>query len=151
MADRWHLLLNLKQVLERWLGGIHARLRRLPASSEDRSLLQRERSFRRTQAQEATSLDSRARRLATYEEVKRLYKTGKKLLAIARELGLNVKTVRKYAYAETFPERSKKLGSAPSIHTLSIWRRVILKGVKTPLSYGGKSSSRASPTRSGRC
>ena len=30
VADRWHLLANVRQVLERWLAGAHARLRRLP-------------------------------------------------------------------------------------------------------------------------
>jgi transposase len=30
VADRWHLLANVRQVLERWLAGAHVRLRRLP-------------------------------------------------------------------------------------------------------------------------
>lgn len=50
----------------------------------------------------------RARRLTNYEAVKRRYNSGSKLLTIARELGLDVKTVRKYAYAETFPECSRR-------------------------------------------
>jgi transposase len=108
VADRWHLLLNLKQVLERWLGRVHARLRRLPAIGEGYTLPSREHSFYRSRAAEAASLDSRARRLARYEEVKRLYESGKGLLTIARETGLDRKTVRKYAYADSFPERSRK-------------------------------------------
>ena len=107
VADRWHLLHNLRQMLERWLGSVHARLRRLPPVSGDISP-QRERSFRRTQAEEAARSNSRARRLANYEAVKRRYASGGKLLTIARDLALDVKTVRKYAYAETFPERSRR-------------------------------------------
>ena len=30
VADRWHLLANMRQALERWLHTVHARLRRLP-------------------------------------------------------------------------------------------------------------------------
>jgi transposase len=30
VADRWHLLLNARQMVERWLTGTHARLRALP-------------------------------------------------------------------------------------------------------------------------
>lgn len=111
VADRWHLLHNLRQMLERWLGSVHARLRRLPPMSGDPSP-QRERSFRRTQAEEAARSNSRAQRLANYEAVKRCHESGGKLLTIARELGLDVKTVRKYAYAETFPERSRRLWSS---------------------------------------
>lgn len=108
VADRWHLLHNLRQMLERWLGSIHARLRRLTPIGYVASSW-RERSFRRTQPEEAARTDSRARRLANYEEVRRRYDSGGKLLTIARDLGLDVKTVRKYAYAETFPERSRRL------------------------------------------
>jgi transposase len=36
VADRWHLLLNLRQAVERWLARVHGRLRRLPSlASED--------------------------------------------------------------------------------------------------------------------
>ena len=31
-ADRWHVLVNLRQAVERWLAGAQARLRRLPPS-----------------------------------------------------------------------------------------------------------------------
>ena len=30
VADRWHLLANMRQAVERWLGGAHVRLRQLP-------------------------------------------------------------------------------------------------------------------------
>jgi transposase len=143
VADRWHLLLNLKQVLERWFGRVHARLRRLPALIKGYTPPTREGPFYRSRPAEAASLDSRARRLARYEEVKRLYGSGKGLLTIARETGLDRKTVRKYAYAESFPERSRKawfsaidpyLGYLEARHAegcedaTQLWREIRLQG-----------------------
>jgi hypothetical protein len=31
VADRWHLLLNTRQMVERWLARVHPRLKQLPA------------------------------------------------------------------------------------------------------------------------
>jgi transposase len=45
--------------------------------------------------------------------VKHHYNEGKSLSAISRELAMDIKTVRKYAYAATFPERVREPG--PSI------------------------------------
>ncbi|ACL57938.1 transposase IS204/IS1001/IS1096/IS1165 family protein [Methylobacterium nodulans ORS 2060] len=108
VADRWHLLLNLRQVLERWLGRVHGRLRQLPplASGDGRQPGERPRAYRRSAAEIAVSLDSRARRLAAYEDVRRRHLAGETLLAIGRATGLARATVRKYAQAESFPERA---------------------------------------------
>jgi transposase len=106
VADRWHLLANVRQALERWLAGAHARLRRLspgpgtPAGARPGS---RTGPFRRTRAEVAARDGRRARRVALHEEVRRRHAAGEKLLAIARATGLAVGTVRKYAYAESFP------------------------------------------------
>lgn len=88
-------MLNLKQVLERWLGRVHTRLRRLPRLSEGYTPPSRQGSFYRSRAAEAASLDSRTRRLARYEVVKKLYEAGRSLSAIARGTSLNRKTVCK--------------------------------------------------------
>lgn len=117
VADRWHLLLNARQMAERWLAGVHGRLRQLPPIStlapSDLSGTEgiavrdlRDGAFRRTHAEVVVSADSRTRRLAVYEEVRRRYRRGEPLLHVSRELGLARATVRKYAYAETFPERA---------------------------------------------
>jgi transposase len=34
VADRWHLLHNLQEMLERWLATVYATLRRLPVARE---------------------------------------------------------------------------------------------------------------------
>jgi hypothetical protein len=47
----------------------------------------------------------RERRLARYQKVKQLYQRGLTLSALATQTSLDCKTVRKYAYADEFPER----------------------------------------------
>jgi transposase len=106
VADRWHLLANVRQALERWLAGVHARLSRLPprpGTPADARPGARAEPFRRSRAEAAARDGRRARRVALYEEVRRRYAAGEKLLAIGRATGLAVGTVRKYAYAESFP------------------------------------------------
>ncbi|SFH15540.1 Transposase [Methylobacterium gossipiicola] len=110
VADRWHLLLNLRQALERWLTRVHGRLRCLPSLpiGDGRRPGQRLCTYRRSEAEIAVSRDSRARRLVAYEDVRRRSQAGETLLAIARATGLARGTVRKYAQAESFPERAAR-------------------------------------------
>lgn len=116
VADRWHLLLNIRQMLERYLPGVYERLKQLPGASAadlERATSRRTRAYRRTGAEAVASRESRKRRLARFGEVKRLYAAGKNLSVISRELALDIKTVRTYAYADAFPERTRQPG--PSI------------------------------------
>jgi transposase len=108
VADRWHLLLNMRQAVERWLARTHARLRHLPVplAGDGRQPGQRLHAYRRSDAERAASADSRARRLAAYEEVRRRHLTGETLQSIGHATGLARGTVRKYAYADSFPERA---------------------------------------------
>jgi len=110
VADRWHLLANLRQAVERWLAGAHGRLRRLPATSCDGDLVPAGRAgpFPRSAADEQVRADSRARRLALYDEVQRRQAAGEPLLSIARAMNLARGTVRSYAYASSFPERATR-------------------------------------------
>lgn len=116
VADRWHLLLNIRQMLERYLPGVYERLRGLPSASvadSESVSSRRTRAYRRTGAEAVASRESRKRRLARFKAVKRLYTGGNNLSVISRELALDIKTVRTYAYADTFPERTRQPG--PSI------------------------------------
>jgi len=108
VADRWHLLSNVRDMLERWLARAHARLRTLPAppGGDGRQVGQRTRAYRRSATDQAASADSRTRWLAAYEDVRRRHLAGEALLAIGRATGLARATVRKYAYADGFPERA---------------------------------------------
>lgn len=108
VADRWHLLSNAQQTLERWLAGVHGRLRGLaPAGSR---LLEpagrRAVAFPRSGGERAAGAASRARWCAVFEEVRRRRAAGQGLRAIARTMALARSTVRRFAHAHGFPSRA---------------------------------------------
>jgi transposase len=106
VADRWHLLHNVRQMLQRWLQGLHAQLRRLPMAPRAETVPTRTQAYPRTAAERAAGAESRARWRAVYEEVRRRCGQGASLLAISRAMGLARSTVRKFADAVDFPERT---------------------------------------------
>src|SRR5690606_27275842 len=71
-------------------------------------------SFPRTRSEVSAREESRARRRATYKQVRRLRRAGQPLLAISRTLHLARGNVRQYASASTFPERAVRV-PGPSI------------------------------------
>ena len=121
VADRWHLLKNLGEALERLLQRHH------PALTETaRTLTERARAAA-LQAIEAwsspvlSSLDAEVppptrtqqdqqppadRRLARYEAVVDLHRQGLGVRAIARQLHIGRRVVRQYLAAPSFPERA---------------------------------------------
>jgi transposase len=106
VADRWHVLVNMRQAVERWLAGAHARLRRLPPGPSTPAAAQpgrRTKPFARTRAERAARIGRRERWVALYEEVRRRHAAGEALQAMSRAMSLAVGTVRKYAAAESFP------------------------------------------------
>jgi transposase len=110
VADRWHLLANMRQVVERWFTSVHGRLRRLPGVQDPVGVLsgQPTGGFPRSASDAQVGLDNRARRLALYEEVRRRHGAGEALIAIARSMKLARGTVHQYARAEDFPERAMR-------------------------------------------
>ncbi len=116
VADRWHLLANMRQALERWLHTVHARLRCLaPAHAGDAATRPgRDQAFRRTGPERAARVERHGRWRARYEEVRRRHLAGEPLMAIARAMGLARGTVRKFAQAKNFPARLPH-GPGPSI------------------------------------
>ena len=119
VCDRWHLLANVRQAVERWLCGAHTRLRHLPAlpaSAEEATPAptRRDRAFPRSAPERAAGAASRAQWQGRHDEVRRRHGAGEPLLAIARAMGLARATVRKYARAESFPARTA-YGPGPSI------------------------------------
>jgi transposase len=104
IADRWHILKNLREVLERLLGRVHARLKeRYDALAVP---IRARNNQRRTKNERLASQVARLRREARYEEVVRLYQQGTPILRIADDLHMSRTTVRKLVSAGAFPERA---------------------------------------------
>lgn len=108
VADRWHLLLNLRQMLDRFFSTIYSRLQQLPLAPHHRALLSQQRAaFLRTQSEHSATQISREKRLAKYAEIQRLRQAGYTISQIANQLGHHWETIRKYYEAITFPERKQ--------------------------------------------
>jgi transposase len=114
VADRFHLLSNLREALERVLDHVQTSLRTrlataLPppeADSAGRAVPVRAR--RRSGTEAVMRAERRERRLARYETVRLLHQQGKSKRQIAQELGLSRWLVRRFVEAEQFPERAPK-------------------------------------------
>ena len=147
VADRWHLLHNLRQVLVRYLTSVRGRLKALPGTadlpSEDR------RPQRRSCAERASSVSARDRRLARYTEVRRLQaEHGLGISQIARALQINRTTVRKYLTADAFPEWGRHPVPASILapyerHLEAQWAGAAI----VPWPCGGRSVRSAIPAR----
>lgn len=114
VADRWHVLKNHREALERMLSRLHAELAHLPElpavggspPAPTPSLL---RALRLPSVREqAVRQAARARRVARYHQVQTLHQQGVPLLQIASRLRMSRATVRKFAAAAVFPERAQK-------------------------------------------
>jgi hypothetical protein len=118
VADRWHLLVNLRETVERLPHRRHARLREAAQLVADNSAPPTQPAV--TDAAMALktwqklSIDRRASRLDRYEEVVRRRSLGQSLKAIARAMEIDHRTVRKFAQADAFPERAPR-GSGPML------------------------------------
>lgn len=117
VADRFHVVKNLRETVERFLLRNH-RVLRVPdkpaadtaAGGETVDVADAEAPVVSPEPVDATragreAAARRERRLARYEEVRRLRAEGLSLRAIAAQLGLARGTVHRFARAETFPER----------------------------------------------
>jgi len=118
VADRWHLLANLRETIERLLLRHNARLREaaqlvvvsplppcLPGAADGAVPLM---------AWQKLSIDRRSARLARYEEVVRLRAQGLSFKAIGRATDLDQRTVSNFLRAGEYPERSPR-GSGPTL------------------------------------
>ena len=147
VADRWHLLHNLKQAVERMLLRRYARLRQLPTLPEAVHVGAHgciRGAFPRTRGEQIASLESRQQRIARYEQVRSCEAEGMNIRQIARHLQISHNTVRKYVGQECFPERAQR-PPAKSIldpyrtylegrlregceNALQLWREIQAKG-----------------------
>ena len=107
VADRWHLLKNLKESLQRLLERNRTCLQATvkPTSSEQAGQVQEKTPVKSPSTkQEKQSLESREYRLQRYKMVVKLHQLGQDVRAISKAVGLCRKTVRRYIDAGSFPE-----------------------------------------------
>jgi transposase len=125
VADRWHLIKNLTEALERILPRHHTELRqahqqvsaapaRIPptaaAAGQPAQILDTPPLAppARPKRQDEARQHRRDRRLARYEEVVALQQEGHSQREISRRLGLGQRTVRRWLQARGFPEQSRR-------------------------------------------
>ncbi len=115
VADRWHLLKNMGDTVQRVLDRKHAVLRQVAKTvtaspvvpEEDNAYLTPAIRTMQLTLPEQAKLQSRERRLARYNEVLALWKQGVSLRCIARQLHLSRSTVKKLIRVGSFPEKAQ--------------------------------------------
>jgi transposase len=102
VIDRWHLLKNLREAIERFLSHTP-----MPEDAGGDARLTNSPRQKRTSGERVRSEGSRARRLALYQQVNELYQQGGTILGIARQLHLGHRRVRNFVRSPQFPEWGK--------------------------------------------
>jgi transposase len=149
IADRFHLLQNMQEVVERVLTRKHTALREAAsnliagAEAEQKSneatitsgLEAIVRPIKTKAAQR--SQERRARRETRYNEVNDLKQQGLAIREIARRLGIHRGTIRKYLNAESLPEQaSRSLRGSKVDHYASFLQKRIEEGCRNvPLLF----------------
>jgi transposase len=117
IADRWHLLKNLRETLGRVVERHQADLKAKAAQPEEISQTNPRPSLNGEEEVRGPSWPSKYRqrqrerrqhRLARYEAVKEFHNQGMTLSEIAHRLSMNPQTVRRFARAQSFPERAPR-------------------------------------------
>jgi transposase len=107
VADRFHLLHNLEDALEKDLKGkshVLKQIEKAHLTSTTGQPVQPPASNKDAQSRPLQQQQKRAERLENYEHVHRLRQQGHPVNAIAHHLGMGVRTVYTYLSYPTFPE-----------------------------------------------
>jgi transposase len=110
VMDRWHVIKNWREALERVLSRVSPRLSLWQQQLSSTPFPKRKKA--RTTHEQAASSASRERHLARYEQVLECYRQGLPIAQIAKQVHLARTTVYKYLAAESFPERAPRSASA---------------------------------------
>jgi transposase len=113
VADRFHLVMNAREALQRVVHR-HQGVLRAAMKTATPEASPAESSPEPVQLASAAGVAERERRLARYQEVMRLRQQGAGVAAIAQALRIGTGTVRRYLQAGGFPERHRPR-SRPSI------------------------------------
>lgn len=119
VADRWHLLKNLGDLVERYFVQHHYLLTKAAATLRAEHLAQQSEVDLPAGAKATGLLASErtvpARRQKLFEAIKELQARGKGLRRIARELKVARNTVRRYIHCETAPPQAAGAGKPSSV------------------------------------
>ena len=102
VADRWHILRNLREVGERILDAHRAQWRDIAVPDPT----DRVPTVRRSCHEQAARQAGHHQRQERYAQVRALHAQGTSQLQIARQLRMGRATVRRYVTADVFPERA---------------------------------------------
>lgn len=119
VADRWHLLANLRDGIERVLLRCTSQMKEAARQASEALRLETQAAEVPARVQDMADvppLNSRQRhsdqrralRMARYEEVLRRHKAGESIAAIGRAMNLDRRTVRGFVQAGAFPERAPR-------------------------------------------
>ncbi len=125
VMDRWHVIKNWREALERVLSRVSPRLS-LRQQQLSSTPFPKRKKARTTHEQEVSSA-SRERRLACYEQVLECYRQGLPIAQIAQQVYLARATVYKYLAAESFPERTPRSASAGTGNLLAPYTAYLRK------------------------
>ncbi len=111
VADRWHLLSNWREAVERVFDRHRGRIKRVvlpvpePIGKPAATVLPAKSVNRRRKYLEEQRARAQAKRLALYEAIRERHSKGEYLTTIARDLEIDYKTARKYALSDECPTR----------------------------------------------
>jgi transposase len=127
VADRFHLVQNVAEVLETVFTTHAADLRAVEQANPDAGSEPTVRPAppHREASKRAKAAERRERRLARYQQVWALHRDGWSGDAIARHLGISRRTVGRFLRHATFPERQGRSDAGHS--QLDPWKPVILE------------------------
>jgi Transposase len=111
VADRFHLLKNLRETIARQLGGFEAPIREFATEVEDCLDTPEQPPIVgsdqcKTTAEERLRRHRRAARQAMFDEIRALYDAGSTVTAIAQKLGLGRRRVERWVRRIDMPERN---------------------------------------------
>ena len=104
VADRWHLLKNLRDALERVLQRRTSAIRALLSNHKPASSAPPERDEARAPASGESPAERQRRREDQFERVRRLHEEGYSLRRIAAELSMHYRTVERYVRSDACPD-----------------------------------------------
>lgn len=145
VADRWHLLKNMTDLLERILAPLRSELSRLLTPPADPTEPIVRRIEKRSKNERLLRKARRDKRIARYEQVRALAARGIKIKRIAQQLKMSRMTVRQFVKSDTYPERAPRFCKGRLTpfeshlrqrwiegcrNALQLWREVCAKGYR---------------------